>query len=319
MKMYTATSRLIAAAVILVLCCAIVGISATVISANDTPVTNNQASDNQTTDNQAVEKSTTEIPTERQLSLCEDYAGLLNESERTALLERLDEISEEYECEVAVVTVNSLEGKTPSEYADDFYDYNGYGWGADDDGILLLIAMDTHDWYITTYGFGIVAFTDHNIEVTGKRIVPYMSNGDWYGAFTEFADCAKHYFQLAKDQPVQDGESYDDEASEKTNIYAKIFSALFTGVVIGLITVTIMKRQLKSVTPNNRARNYIIKDSLRLSYEDDQFLYRNVSRVARPKEPPQSSNSNSSSSHSSGSSTHTSSSGRSHGGGGGKF
>ena len=37
---------------------------------------------------------------------------------------------------LAVVTVNSLEGKTAEAYADDYYDYNGYGYGENDDGLF---------------------------------------------------------------------------------------------------------------------------------------------------------------------------------------
>lgn len=133
-----------------------------------------------------------------------------------------------------------------------------------------------------------------------------MSDGDWYGAFTTFADCAEYYFKLARD-----GEPYDVDTREPMKASSIVLFSLVAGIIVGFISVTAMKNQLKSVTPNNSAREYIVKDSLKLSYENDRFLYRNVSRVARPKE--------SSGSGGGGSSTHTSSSGRSHGGGGGKF
>ena len=251
--------------------------------------------------------SASEIPSERQLSLCEDYAGLLNESERSALNERFEKISEKYECEVAVVTVNSLDGKSPRDYADDFYDYNGYGWGAGDDGVLLLIAMDTRDWYITTYGFGETAFTDYGIEVAGEKIVPYMSDGDWYGAFNAFADRAEYYYKLARD-----GEPYDVDTREPMKASTIILISLVVGLVVGFISVSTMKGQLKSVRPNNSASAYIVKDSMNLVRQNDLFLYRNIARVARPKD-------TGSSRSGGGSSTHRSSSGRSHGGGGGKF
>lgn len=244
---------------------------------------------------------------ERQLSLCEDYAGLLSESERSALNERFEKISEKYECEVAVVTVNSLDGKSPRDYADDFYDYNGYGWGAGDDGVLLLIAMDTRDWYITTYGFGETAFTDYGIKVAGEKIVPYMSDGDWYGALSAFADRAEYYYKLARD-----GEPYDVDTREPMKASTIILISLVVGLVVGFISVSTMKGQLKSVRPNNSASAYIVKDSMKLARQNDLFLYRNMTRTARPKD-------TGSSGGGGGSSTHTSSSGRSHGGGGGKF
>ena len=61
-----------------------------------------------------------EIPTERQKPLLVDEAGLLSEEESSTLINKLEEISQRQENEVAVVTVNSLEGKTAEAYADDY-------------------------------------------------------------------------------------------------------------------------------------------------------------------------------------------------------
>ena len=89
-----------------------------------------------------------EIPEERQKPLLVDEAGLLTEEESSALLNKLEDISRRYENEVGIVTVNSLEGKTAEAYADDYYDYNGYGYGENDDGLLLLISMGEREWAI---------------------------------------------------------------------------------------------------------------------------------------------------------------------------
>ena len=58
-----------------------------------------------------------------------DGADLLTDSEETALRDKLDEISERQQVDLVIVTTDSLEGKSPMEFADDFYDYNGYGFG----------------------------------------------------------------------------------------------------------------------------------------------------------------------------------------------
>ena len=82
------------------------------------------------------------IPAERQKPLLVDDAGLLTTEESTALLEKLEEISQRQQNEVAIVTVNSLDGKTAQAYADDYYDYNRYGYGENDDGIVLVIVWE---------------------------------------------------------------------------------------------------------------------------------------------------------------------------------
>ena len=91
-----------------------------------------------------------------------DDADLLTDSEETVLLAELDEISERQECDVIVVTIET-EGNddtTVTEYADDFYDYWGYGIGEDKSGILLFVDMTQRNWAISTCGYGITAFTD---------------------------------------------------------------------------------------------------------------------------------------------------------------
>ena len=73
-------------------------------------------------------------------------------------------------------------------YADDFYDYNGYGYGDSRDGILLLISMEERDWRISTCGYGITVFTDAGQEYISDKFLPYLSDGDYSEAFTKYAD-----------------------------------------------------------------------------------------------------------------------------------
>ena len=79
-----------------------------------------------------------------------DDADLLSDSEEKALREKLEEIRVRQKMDIVIVTVNTLNGATLVDYADDTYDYNGYGYGNNRDGLLLLINMENRDWYIST-------------------------------------------------------------------------------------------------------------------------------------------------------------------------
>ena len=68
-----------------------------------------------------------------------DQAELLTAEEQQQIQAKLDEVSELHHCDAVVMTVNSLEGKTATEYADDAFDYDGYGLGEDKAGILFLV------------------------------------------------------------------------------------------------------------------------------------------------------------------------------------
>ncbi len=58
---------------------------------------------------------------------------------------------------------------------------------------------------------------------------------------------------------------------------------IIIGVVIGLITVLVMKSQLHSVYKQDSAQAYVTADSLNLRVSTDRFLYENTTRVPKPK------------------------------------
>lgn len=243
------------------------------------------------------------IPEERREPRLVDEADLLDSQEEAELEERLDEISERQQCDVAVVTVNSLNGKSAEAYADDFYDYNGYGMGEGDDGVLLLIGMESREWHITTYGFGIRALTDAGIGYISDQFLPDLRDGHYGDAFQIYAKLCDQFLTQARK-----GKAYDVEnmPKEKMGLMWIPISAVI-GLVLSLIVTGLMRLQLRTVRRQAAAASYIRPGSRDIRISRDMFLYRNVIRTQRPKD------------NDGGSSIHTSSSGRSHGGGGGRF
>lgn len=234
-----------------------------------------------------------------------DGADLLSDSEETVLLNKLDEISERQRMDIVVVTVNSIGGASPVEYADDFYDYNGYGFGDGKDGILLLISMEERDWYISTTGYGITAVTDAGLDYMSEKFLSHLSEGDYVTAFTVFAEQCDDMITQAKT-----GSPYDvgNLPKEPFSVVINLVIALVIGFIAALIVTGIMKSRLKNVRRQLVADEYVKSGSMRVTKRKDLFLYRHVTRREKPKE-----------NHSGGSRTHISSSGMRHGGGGGKF
>lgn len=235
-----------------------------------------------------------------------DAARLVPSAEAPALERKFDAISEKYDIDVAVVTVESLRGAASQAFADDTFDELGYGMGADDSGILLLISTGDRDWAITTHARGIRAFTDAGQAYIMDRVRPLMSDGDFAKAFDTFADlCGDFLEQAATGTPYDVGSLPKAPFAPAPNV---IF-ALICGAIIGGVRVLINRGELKSVRPQSSATDYTRKGSMRLTGKSDAFLFSNVSRMPIPKK----------SSSSGGSSTHRSSSGRTHGGSSGKF
>lgn len=236
-----------------------------------------------------------------------DDADLLSDSEESALLEELDEISERQQLDVVIVTVDSLEGASVVEYADDFFEAHGYGFGDARDGILFLISMGERDWAISTAGYGITAFTDAGQAYMTETIVSDLSDGYYADAFTSFANLCDDFITQAKT-----GEPYDVDhlPEEPFSVVGCLIVSLAIAFVISLVATGIMRMGLKSVSSQSAADDYVKQGSMKVTRKNDLFLYRNVVRRAKPKEEDHPSG---------GSTTHTSSSGMKHGGSSGKF
>ena len=235
-----------------------------------------------------------------------DSAGLLDDEEYDNILSALDEISVRQKFDVVIVTLESLgDYDSAMECADDYYDYGGFGYGADHDGVLLLISMEERDYWISTCGYGIKVFTDRGIDRMKEQIQPYLSSGDYYKAFNTFISWTDDYIIDAR----VDSEYENTELSDMPLSPLWFIIAFGLGMIISGITVAGMKGRLRSVRPKFRADSYVRDGSLNVTSSRDMFLYSSVSRTAKPE--PESS--------SGGSNTHTSSSGTTHGGGGGKF
>ena len=187
-------------------------------------------------------------------------------------------------------------------YADVVYENCQYGYGAEKDGLLLLISMEDRDWAISTCGYGIKAFTDAGIEYISKQIKSDISDGNYAVAFDTYANlCDEFITQARNGSPFDKGNLPRGPLSM---IWIPISIAI--GVVLALIIVGGMKGKLKTVRTQAAANSYLKKNSLAVTESSELFLYHNVIRSKKKG-------------NASGSSTHTSFSGTTHGGGSGKF
>ena len=239
-----------------------------------------------------------------------DSADLLTEDEDNELEASLEELSVRQNFDVTIATIESLESvdyTSMEAYADDLYDFCQFGYGADRDGVLLLVSKGDRKWHISTCGYGITAFTDAGIQYLGEQMKPFMAEGDYAAAFRTFIQWTDDYVTVARE-----GHPYDVKNLPREPLSPMyLFLALGIGLVLAGVIVSVMKSQLKSVAMQQDAASYVREGSMNLTNSQELFLYRDVHRTEHVEEKDSDS--------SGGSSTHTSSSGTTHGGGGGSF
>lgn len=245
-----------------------------------------------------------------------DNANLLSPGEIDQLETMAQVIRDTYGIDPVILTVNSLEGLSAQDYADSFYDSNGYG----DDGVLFLLAMEEREWYISTCGSCIYALTDYGIQQLGENTVWFLSDGDYCRGFESFLSELPVYMTAYESGKPLDGYAdnsggYAPGTREETVYYEdsrspNLLLSLLIGVSSAAVAVGIMRASLKTNRPRHSAADYMNRNSYHLHTHQDMFLYSSVTKTRRQQN---------SSSGGGGSSVHRSSGGRSHGGGGGRF
>lgn len=230
-----------------------------------------------------------------------DDAGYLSEDEFSELTQKAEEVRQNHNFEVAIVTETEMSGYDATSSADDIYDYLGYGAGADADGIMFYICADEREYHITTHADGLRVFNDSGIRYLEDNIRPYLSDDDYFSAMQTFIELSDELLYMA-----ENGEPYNEEIpTSATYVIIILAIALIVPLIIAKIMTSIKAAQMKTAVSDNYAANYVKEGSKHINVSRDMFLYSQTTKTAKPKN-------NSSSSH-------TSSSGRTHGGGGGSF
>lgn len=276
-----------------------------------------------------------------------DMANILSLEQINLLEQKIAKIINDYQMDVVILTTYLNNGKSMMDLADDYYDENDYGIDLAKDGLILVLSLQSNEWYISTTGKAINVFSDWGIEYLGKVMKPSFADKNFYQGFEDFisyiekfsiqAETGKPYDRYNQgDLPNLDGDEAvsndqgvsDQEIKQKEPLdpIKRIFGSVGIGLIIGLIVSGIRLGKLKTKKAVKNANEYVKENSFKLTKSNDLYLYQTVTKKRRPRSDDDISNSHKSSGsikssthRSSGSSTHRSSSGRSHGGGGGKF
>ena len=195
-----------------------------------------------------------------------DDADLLSASEEIAVQASLEQVSQTYQTQILIVTLESIDGYDPDTYIELLYDENGFGYGQDHDGVLLMMTMQEREYRILTNGKGDRAIGRSGIDEIGDEIVSDLSDGEYCEAFLTYVQQCEYYLN-----GYENGFPFDWAQA--------LMIAMVIALVISLIVVFVLKGQLKSVRSRNEADMYVRSGSMHLTSSSDIYLYRNVTRV----------------------------------------
>ena len=178
-----------------------------------------------------------------------DFDDSLKDSEEEKLNKKVAKAADKIDANVAVVITSDKAGRPSEMYAKEVYTDL---FGANSDGVLLLIDNDTEYDYIFASG-KIRSKYDRYADSFMDDISPCVKKGDYVSAVEEFAD------------------NIDLSAYKKSGTMKRIAKGALIGVVVSLVVCLLIAKSYKSVK-KYEAKNYEVKGDTRFSRKDDRFL-----------------------------------------------
>ena len=230
-----------------------------------------------------------------------DEAGLLTDAQRQTVLSSLQTVERRYSVRVGVVTVNGINMKA-WQFADRLLD-EAYTDGANGN-MVLVMDMAKRDWFISTDPKMRALISDKDVELMGKRFVPYLSKGNYTSGFRVYAAAVntnlKKKLQAAPAAGGQAASSVKTAAGaaaaaeggrlvrslqqERGGLELDLLG--FAAVAAGILAYAFgkgLRGMMSNVSFNARADAYLVQDSFELQHSDDTYLYTSVRVIPRPK------------------------------------
>jgi len=111
-----------------------------------------------------------------------DFAHVLDPNTIAQLDNICQQIDQQAHAQIAVVTIDSLDGSDIESYAVDLFKRWGVGKKGTDRGVLILLATQDHR-YRTEVGYGLEPILpDGKVGGFGREAVPLLKQGDYNGA-----------------------------------------------------------------------------------------------------------------------------------------
>lgn len=250
-----------------------------------------------------------------------DDSHLFTREQTEQMKEIINRIRDRYKIDAVILTTDKVPKnrsenthEQTADYADEYFDKNGFGIGPERDGALFLIDMNNRLPYISTSGVMIDYLDDKRINEAMRYADKYLQVQDFGSATIQVLE----YFEKALMNGIREGHfRYDEKTGERlSGIYNKLttgelIAALAAGTAAGaaLFVIILAKYRLKFRTYRFSKAT---QSSVELSVNEKTFLRESVSRVHV------SSGSGGHGHGGGGSGVHISSGGGTHGGGAGR-
>ena len=174
-----------------------------------------------------------------------DNANMIDASYEAKITQLAQEIEKESTVEIALVTVESLEGEEIDIYAVNLFEKWGIGKKDKDNGLLIIVAKEEREAKFEV-GYGLEGTVTDSMRVNiGERIiVPNFRNGEYgkgiYESMLVVQELLKGNQEVISQYSMNQGGGNIEINGNNPEVFAVLFVILFVLVVVFIVFIAIM-------------------------------------------------------------------------------
>lgn len=207
-----------------------------------------------------------------------DEAGILSAAEEAALEGRAAQLSQRYDFGLYIYTIDDYRGYTGGDIFDAgmaIYDQASLGYGAERNGLLLLLSMERRDYTLLTHGdYSNYAFTQEGREAMTACFLDDFQDNDWYDGFSDYLDEAEEYLEAAEKGQPYTGSSLPRNSGGRISLPL----VLLLPLAVAGVVILVLNAKMKTVAMATQATAYVVGD-LELSRSEDRFTHTTETRT----------------------------------------
>lgn len=213
----------------------------------------------------------------------DDY-GVLSSSQFSELESHAAKLANDYNQGVYLYITDTMgHGGNPTdsqrnEFARDFYLQNNLGVGANKQGIIFVIAVNSRDYVTVKKQADADPFSDECVDAIESDVVDDLKDNNWY-------DGSKSYYDTVDEQLAYYAAT--GKQWKKPNLLSlvlKILAMLGIPAVVAGAVVGNEKRAMKTAHERSEASDYLDRSSLNMTVATDEFVNTSLAVTPRPKE-----------------------------------
>ena len=200
-----------------------------------------------------------------------DNAGIINAYRYQEVLEKINAIRDKYGVDLVVYTDNTSYGFSRQLWAEDFFVFNGYGFGEALDGSVLFICMEpgNRGWYSAFSGKAENMIDSDTLNYVDDQMEPYMVNGEYTDGILAYLDALDYVYSHGHAPKMVGG---------------PLAAGAALGALSGGITTGVLKSGMNKVKKATTAERYVRDGSFHLRSSRDVYLYSSYTRTRRSEE-----------------------------------